>query len=1157
MGGELGDDFSDLSRLDDGQLADSFQRNRDDPRFLEALNEVLKRRDSDEAIALQIDVVKARRNLPLSVMPSGEGVRPRQPSPIGDWLGAFLLSRRLARPDGRALYRYRMTDREYEQAKEILRRLAGSGRLVDPDRHASAIFVSFGAEWFRRESISTFLRWDALAPDIFPSVPYSSKQQLTLLGLKYWGRSLRRSANAREFLLTLALEGGFPVRILAEGARGWLKDYLCSIMRWAIAWRVDTRDEVLAIAEQERGRMRKSYQHDDFVALCSELVESLLHLRQIAEAESAGGIRNSALLDAKHPGWQDQLPIYVPAEDEALVTELLTGLLDEKMTGLSTVGVEARRYLVNRSGHWLPAVQLVADGEIPASKLPGLSAQGRVRAIPTGELANHLAGDLALLEAPVGDQRHWRVRPFVRTAKLLTDFRFTSPVTAILTSPDGVPLAWTWPRGEALRSEVLVFQQDEGSTPKEPLLRFLRSGSVSSPAKTLYALVPDDWTVEPATESAIVEIESLPALRRKLARLTEATYFRSSETDAVRFKVEPDADGRERELEFTSVSDPGFNLAEERWELVGAPVRPLIRDAGKQARAPTTGELFVRRPGEKWAPLSAPLVGSGLIELSWRDPVANIQIEKRLLALVPTGARVCGTMRDALSGEIRLEGLPGWTASVREGSCSVDRTDNSVLSIRFNGRPIYRLPMTLHPPAGHPFDVIVPLIGRDAVIALANGSILAPGAQLDIGALRGAVAVSPHRTFVHLAMKGARSGGLKVLVDGELPLGILRSAIDETLATMSNQDGLVEFDFIGDTRRPIRISRYRHDQLTLDLGMVRWPAQSDLSGVSPVARMVLDPRHEHALEAEAGGLWRIPERCKGLCLVYLRDGADVVSRPVPVSRPGDPTAYAGDLISALSIADYDGRQREIAKALFQLGRGEDQDQNLNWLLDAATNLNGLAASAFDALKLLPSNPAALIRLLFSVRDAGERGAIWSLQNELPFLWLALPLSAWEVALRSEYAIVTGALENVFGREKAASEAVARLASLRTELIALEPALETTFGLVGLPPMQATAIPSLRGLTSGYITGQYHRGGEAPNNLAAHLATVGLKIPAEIDTKSHVDFSGLFAPVLLAASAREKIVLDRDLALLARRTLREDPSYVAAAWCHLLKFYGSA
>jgi hypothetical protein len=83
------------------------------------------------------------------------------------------------------------------------------------------------------------------------------------------------------------------------------------------------------------------------------------------------------------------------------------------------------------------------------------------------------------------------------------------------------------------------------------------------------------------------------------------------------------------------------------------------------------------------------------------------------------------------------------------------------------------------------------------------------------------------------------------------------------------------------------------------------------------------------------------------------------------------------------------------------------------------------------------------------------------------------------------------------------------------------------------------------------------GGETPNDLAARLHFLGLQLPIEIETKSHTDFAGLFAPVLLAASAQEKLILDRDLALFARRALREDPLYVSAAWCHLLKFYSGA
>lgn len=1092
MVGTLEEELRDLSRLDDGRLAELFQQRRDDPQFLDTLNAELKHRDSDAAFDLLLSVVMARRA--LARLQASVGPRRAAPpsEPIHDWLHAFLGARKLTRPDERPLYRYRMADSEYEQAKEILRCLAGTGRLAEPDKSAGALFVAYCAEWFRRESSSTFLRWDDPAPNLFPSVPSASKQALTTYGLDYWRRPLRSSAYAREFLLTVALEGGFPVRILAEGARGWLKEYLRAIMRRAIAWRVDTPAEILEIAEEERGRMRKSYQHDDFIALCSELVASLLELRQKAEAESRDGIRNSALLDAKHPGWRDELPIYVPAEDEALVAELLTGLLDEKMTGLTVEGVEVRRYLVKREGEWRPALQLLADGEIPPAKLPGLPATARARAIAAGELGNHLAGEVALLEPPVGEQRRWRVRPFMRTAKLLTDFPFMAPVTTTVTSADGVPYSWTWPRGDALRSDMLVFEPDEGSTPHEPLLRFFRAGSVTSPSKTLYVLVPHDWTVEPANEGAIKEIENVPALGCKLARLTGAAYFNSRENESVRFKAEPDCDEREHELEMTPLIPVGFALADDRFELIASPVRPLVHEARKQPRPPGTGELFVRRPGGKWTPLSGALSGAGLMELSWRDPVANIQIEKRQLALVPGDASIIGAMKNALSAEVCLQGLPGWTATVRQTACAVEVTDVAGVAgllVRFAGRPVYRLPMTLRPPEGQSFDVIVPLVGRHAVIALADGTILAPGRQVDIGALRGAVAVSPHRTILYLGAKGSRSGSIKTIVDGELPLGILRSAIEETLATLPNQDDLVEIDFIGDSRPPIRISRYRHQQLGHDGATVRWHRLTS-SGGAPVARMVLDPRHEHALEPHGDGVWLLPERCSGPCLVYLRDGVDVVSRPVPIALPRSPQAYAGILVSALAMSDHEERQRAVVDALARVGRGEAGADDLNWLHDAATNLNGLPASALDGLHLLTSSAEALIRLLLSARDAGERSIIWALQNELPFLWLALPLRAWWSALNRQCTALTNALESALGKERAINETVAWLRGVSGDLTALEPALDTIFGTAGLPIGQTTYFPSLRDLTGSYIRDQHQRGGDAPNDLAAHLASMG-------------------------------------------------------------------
>ena len=56
-------ELGDLSRLDDGRLAEMFQQRGDDPQFLDALNAELKQRDSDAAFDLHMKVVMARRAL--------------------------------------------------------------------------------------------------------------------------------------------------------------------------------------------------------------------------------------------------------------------------------------------------------------------------------------------------------------------------------------------------------------------------------------------------------------------------------------------------------------------------------------------------------------------------------------------------------------------------------------------------------------------------------------------------------------------------------------------------------------------------------------------------------------------------------------------------------------------------------------------------------------------------------------------------------------------------------------------------------------------------------------------------------------------------------------------------------------------------------------
>ena len=111
MGSTSEGGFGDLSLLDDGQLAEMFQRRGNDLTLLDALNEELKQRNNEAANDLHIKVVMARRAL-MRAQPS-DGTPTRGPA-TGNCLttGCMRFSARgiSARPDGRPFYRYRMED---------------------------------------------------------------------------------------------------------------------------------------------------------------------------------------------------------------------------------------------------------------------------------------------------------------------------------------------------------------------------------------------------------------------------------------------------------------------------------------------------------------------------------------------------------------------------------------------------------------------------------------------------------------------------------------------------------------------------------------------------------------------------------------------------------------------------------------------------------------------------------------------------------------------------------------------------------------------------------------------------------------------------------------------------------------------------------------
>jgi hypothetical protein len=137
-------------------------------------------------------------------------------------------------------------------------------------------------------------------------------------------------------------------------------------------------------------------------------------------------------------------------------------------------------------------------------------------------------------------------------------------------------------------------------------------------------------------------------------------------------------------------------------------------------------------------------------------------------------------MRSSTLGAVVLDRLPEWDIDVIEADVEIQRQPGE-LHFTFNDRPRFRILGSLRPPGGKPFDVLIQLKARQASVMLSDGSVVAPGQEIDITALRGALAASPHATALTLSTRNARSNSLQFRFSGEFPLAALKPVVEVTV----------------------------------------------------------------------------------------------------------------------------------------------------------------------------------------------------------------------------------------------------------------------------------------------------------------------------------------------------------------------------------------
>ena len=122
----------------------------------------------------------------------------------------------LREPDGRALYAYDAQPADLQDLEVALRERCN--RTTQFDRLDGAAFCLHAAYAFCESHIDGAWAWSTVTGPIRFDAPHATLASLTERGLGWWRRRVLPVGDRRQFLATLACEGGAPSR--AHRARG-------------------------------------------------------------------------------------------------------------------------------------------------------------------------------------------------------------------------------------------------------------------------------------------------------------------------------------------------------------------------------------------------------------------------------------------------------------------------------------------------------------------------------------------------------------------------------------------------------------------------------------------------------------------------------------------------------------------------------------------------------------------------------------------------------------------------------------------------------------------------------------------------------------------------------------------------------------------------
>lgn len=930
-------------------------------------------------------------------------------SPFSDWKRELLIQRELSRPDGRALYLYRLTDDEFNALERLLREASSRLELTKIARLPgfSDLFVLYASEWWRRRYDGSGFAWEpilrALGTDPEQWKP-GERSECVRLGLRAWDLQLLASGGLR-FLGTVAVQGGLPLRMLAE-ARGGIGQVLRRVLQLSSNGHVSQPDLQSWVASLQN-LLPGTYRQEAIFILLADVAWIALQLKR--EAGLTTGADAIAILDQQIPGWRERFPLPIgDAHARGLIEQFVRDAASVRVEKQSLCLPLERALESDPKWGWMLRSMLSLPDSIPATqlaKLFGIAEEDMPRAAELSVTAGGQCLETRLRR--IAGHNAYRVE---RKPWEFAGEKAAGEHVLRLAAPDGRVWSATTAKGEALDDELpWVFEAEDASC------SLLRQGGGSVAAHSIILALPAGWHLQPQAEMDAVAQGQLTTPVRQLWRVQGTVEIHSGGGLNCRLRT-GQAGATDGNYEWHG-HRVWLDFQQPTMAFRGLPELYRLGEDGTSQRTDT-------KPG--WslngAPSTTPLIGP----VVGRYPaIGEIKHRSRLLVLPPNAALAL-EFRDAQSGTLRLS---GWGASnaaaLTDGVNSACQVQDDDLTLDLSMPPGARAPdhveirvLWPHTTAPARFRVPFPAQGVRAFDGagreLRTGDLLALqqliGSRLRV--LAGGENAEVALEFSANHGRALRTHRLRMLpgaVNLEIRLQDHSTDLHHLLATDGSPDARVQVvvRIAGRADFNLNIGRYAA-LLEQDAARV-YLDHTGLQALNPpqqAALPVLAIRLEHPgdepivlpacrSEGVANGAWLFEPREPGCWLIYPGPDAALPFRPTVWPVVGD-AGGVSLLALAVGVTDPRARAADLDDVIAMMVADPHDD---SWLeIEQLVGQTGhLPLVTLDVWGRFARSPEAMATL--ALRSCNlPVGWLDRFAQEFPFAWEAVPYAAWRQAI---------------------------------------------------------------------------------------------------------------------------------------------------------------